>query len=177
MKISTTTPRTTSTLRISLFKMATILSLALGALVPSTARAVAPASGVPFLNALADARLITHVNTGWKVFMVKGQSMEPHFGKNSMLLIDKCDFSDLRVGMMVIYQDAAGDFVAHRLVERTGTGWVAKGQNNEKNDPTLVTLDNFQGVVFGIVHYKEGTDQLATIDPASKPPVALAKTY
>ncbi len=176
MKISTT-PRTTSTLRISLLKMTTILGLTLGALVPTTAHAVAPASGVPFLNALADARLITHTNSDWRVFMVKGVSMEPHFGQNSMLLIDKCDFGDLRLGMMVIYQDASGDFVAHRLVARAGAGWVAKGQNNNQNDPTLVTSANFQGVVFGIIHYKEGTDQLASVDSASKPLVAFAKTY
>jgi len=177
MKLGTPTPRSTSTFRKHFLQLTAILGLALGLLAPTTARAVAPSSGVPFLDALSDARRITHSNSEWALFMVKGDSMEPHFGKNSMLLIDQCDFSALRVGMMVIYLDASGDYVAHRIIERSGTNWIAKGQNNSQPDPGLVTPSNFQGAVFGIIHYKEGTDELAGIDSTGKPQVALAKRY
>jgi len=177
MKANRTSPRTTSNLRKHFLQLATVLCLALGTLAPVTARAVAPSSGIPFLQALDDARRMADMNSGWKVFMIKGDSMEPHFGKNSMVVVDKSSFDSLKPGMMVVYQDASGDFVAHRLIEHTNAGWVIKGQNNDRMDPGLVTPGNYQGVIFAVLTYKEGTDQLASVDPAVKPPVALAKRY
>ena len=177
MKANPTSPRTTSTLRSQIFKMATILGLALGAFFPTTARAVAPNSGVPFVQALSDAQSVANMNSNWQVFMIKGQSMEPQFGKNSMLVINKCGFDALRPGMIVIYRDDSGDMVAHRLVEKTADGWIAKGQNNDKADPGRVTASNLQGAVFAIIHYKAGSDQLASVNPSIKPELALAKTY
>ncbi len=177
MKANTTSPRKTSHLRQHLAKLATVVVLALGTLLPATARAVAPNSGVPFVEALTDARHIANLDSKWQVFMVKGVSMEPQFGKNSMLVINKCGYDALRPGMIVVYKDFQGDYVAHRLIERTDNGWVAKGQNNDKADPGLVTAGNLQGAVFAIIHYKAGTDELASVNPGSKPQLALAKRY
>jgi signal peptidase I len=129
------------------------------------------------VDVLANARKVAELNTGWKIFMVKGQSMEPHFGGNSLLLAARTEYKDLHAGMLVVYQDGVGDLVAHRIIECTDKGWIAKGFNNDKVDPYLVTSDNLQGVVFSIFNYKSGTDGLALADARNNPPVAFAKTY
>jgi signal peptidase I len=166
-----------NSLRNRILSLATALCLTLGALAPLAAHAGAPSSGVPFADVLADARKVAELNTGWKVFKVEGQSMLPHFGENSLLLAARTDFKALRAGMLVVYKDGTGDLVAHRIIECTAQGWIAKGFNNDKVDPGLVTSDNLQGVVFGIFNYKSGTDQLALADARNNPPVAFAKTY
>ncbi len=175
MKTTRNLLRMAGTLRNRLHRLAAVACIALGALAPVNAYAIAPSSGVPFLDALADARHLARLNSDMSVFMVKGDSMEPFFGNNSLLVINKTGFETLRPGMMVIYKDAAGDFVAHRLIENTGNGWTVMGQHNDKKDPGLVTLDNYQGVVFCMLHYKAGTDRLAASD--AKPALALAKRY
>ena len=165
-------------LRNRVLTLATALFLTLGSLAPLTAQAGAPSSGVPFVNVLADARKVAELNSGWKIFKVQGQSMEPHFGGNSLLLAAHTEFKDLRTGMLVVYKDATGDLVAHRIIESTAQGWIAKGFNNDKVDPNLVTGDNLQGVVFGIFNYKSGTDNnFAQTDTQNNLPVAFAKTY
>lgn len=176
MKAAQHTPSKTSNLRTSFTRLAVALFLALGALAPTTAKAVAPGSGLPFTEVLSDAQHLAALNKDWSVYMVKGESMEPLFGSNSVLVVDHSDFSLLRPGMMVVYKDAAGDFVAHRLIEHTANGWTVMGQNNEKQDPGLVTSDNFHGVVFCMLHYKEGTDKLAA-NLTSQTQVAFAKRY
>ncbi len=165
------------TLRKQLFNGAVALALAIASLVPLTARAVAPSSGVPYSEILAAAQKVTCLNTSWKIFVVKGDSMEPQFGKNSVILTAPTEFKDLRPGMLVVYQDSFGDMVAHRLIQNTAKGWIAKGYNNHDVDPGLVTSANLQGVIFGVLNYKSGTDSIASAAVSSSPPVALAKRY
>jgi signal peptidase I len=175
MKTTRNLNRMTGTLRNRILRLAAVACIALGALAPATSYAVAPSSGVPFLDALSDARHLASIKADMSVYMVKGDSMEPFFGNNSILVINKTDFDALRPGMMVVYRDAAGDFVAHRVIEHTSIGWTVMGQNNDKKDPGLVTSDNYQGTVFCMLHYKAGTDKLAAND--TKPALALAKHY
>jgi hypothetical protein len=177
MKTSQQLPTTQTTLRRKLFTWATALSLALSALTPLTARATAPSSAVPFVQALADAQKVASTHPGWKVFQAKGQSMEPEFGSFSLLIATNADFSTLRPGMLVVYRDQSGDLVAHRLMAVTTEGWVVKGLNNDKADPGKVTRDNFQGVVFGSLNFKSGTENQMVASDNTAPPVAFAKTY
>jgi hypothetical protein len=103
--------------------------------------------------------------------------MLPQIDHDSLLLVANTDFDKLTEGMLVIYRDHDGDFVSHRLIQRTSDGWVAKGINNNQADPGLVTRENLQGVVFGMMHYQAGSDHLAALDMASRPAVAYAKRY
>ena len=161
--------------RISNCAMALCL---LGAiLAPTVARAASPDAEVPFTQALADARQVTNLNSGWKVYVSQGESMLPQIDHNSLLLVAHTDFSQLAEGMLVVYKDGAGDLVSHRLIQHTNDGWVAKGLNNNQEDPGLVTRDNLQGVVFGMMRYQAGTDNLAALDTAKQPAVAYAKKY
>jgi signal peptidase I len=159
--------------------LSTMLALCLtgGMLVPAMAKADATDAEVPFTQALADAHQVTNLNSGWKVFVSSGESMLPQIDHNSLLLVAKTDFDELKEGMLVVYRDGSGDLVSHRLIEHTSEGWIAKGLNNYQKDPGLVTRDNLQGVVFGTMRYQAGSDNLASIDSAKRPAVAYAKKY
>jgi signal peptidase I len=156
---------------------AAALVLALGTLAPGRALALAPSSDVPLADALVEARAVAALNPHWEVLAVQGSSMEPQFGDSSLLLVGAATFDDLRPGMVVVYRDATGDWVAHRLIQRTADGWVAKGYNNANNDPGLVTAKNLRGVVFGLVHYQTNAASLAQLPSADRPTVAYAKKY
>jgi hypothetical protein len=161
--------------RISNWAMA--LCLLGGLLAPAAAQAASSDDEVPFTEALADAHQVTNLNNGWKVYVSQGDSMLPQISHNSLLMVDRADFDKLTVGMLVIYRDAAGDLVSHRLIQHTSEGWVAKGLNNTKKDPGLVTRDNLQGVVFGMMRYQAGSEKIAVSDATKLPSVAYAKKY
>jgi signal peptidase I len=108
--------------------------------------------------------------------MAKGESMEPQINNNTLLLLASATYAELRPGMTVVYRDASGDLVAHRVIEQTPDGWVSKGLNNGSVDPQKVTAQNLQGIVFGYVHYQDGADELA-VQGAKLPQVAYAKRY
>jgi len=153
------------------------LSLIGATLAPATAKAASADAEVPFAQALADAHQVTNLNSGWTVYVSSGESMLPQIDHNSLLLVDKADFDKLTAGMLVVYRDASGDLVSHRLIQHTNDGWVAKGLNNTQEDPGLVTRQNLQGVVFGMMRYQAGTDKLVALDAAKQPAVAYAKKY
>jgi len=129
------------------------------------------------MQALVDARHVANLNTGWKIYLSRGDSMLPQIDHNSLLLVARADFDQLATGMLVIYRDRDGEFVSHRLITRTSEGWVAKGINNSQIDPGLVTRDNLQGMVFGVMRYQNGTDDLSIIPLAQRPAIAYAKKY
>jgi len=177
MKAQHNTEALKTTLCRRSLRIVTTLSLLLGVLVPAFAQAAAPSSNVPFVQALTDARKVAATHEGWKVFLAQGKSMEPEFGGTSLLMAANTKFESLKPGMLVVYRDSVGDMVAHRLVERTEAGWVVKGLNNEKVDPGLVTAQNLQGVVFGTLNFKNGTDKVLAMDAGTAPTVAYAKRY
>jgi signal peptidase I len=166
-----------TTLRRRILSTMLALCLTTAVLVPATAAAASTDAEVPFTQALADAQQVTNLNSGWKVYVSQGESMLPQIDHNSLLLVAKTDFDKLSPGMLVVYRDNAGDLVSHRLISRTNDGWVAKGLNNYREDPGLVTRDNLQGVVFGTMKYAAGSDKLAATDTANRPAVAYAKKY
>jgi len=173
----TPTGKNTTPRQAGIRTLAVLIWLTLGAMLPLSAQPQEPSSGVPFEKALADAKQVVAMNSDWKVFQARGESMEPEFGASSLLLVSKTGYENLQAGMVVVYQDASGDRVAHKLVAETAAGWVAQGLNNEQPDPGLVTAQNLQGVVFGVLHYQTGSDKLVALDSGTQPQVALAKRY
>jgi hypothetical protein len=165
------------TIQRKLLNWVMALCLVGGILIPTTARAASAEAGVPFVQALADAHQVANLNSGWKVYVSRGESMLPQIDHNSLLLVAQTEFSQLTPGMLVVYRDASGDLVSHRLISRTNDGWVAKGLNNDREDPGLVTRDNLQGVVFGMMKYQAGSDNLTAMQTAQQPAVAYAKKY
>lgn len=82
-------------------------------------------------------------------FAVKGEgsSMEPFYMAGTALVVRAGGFENLRPGSPVVYANHRGIAVAHMLVERTNSGWIAVGLNNEGSDSELVTVENLVGVI------------------------------
>jgi hypothetical protein len=104
----------------------------------NTANAFAAAA-----NAVSGAKDNHRVQAYWGV----GSSMEPLFATHTAIVVNPCEFSELRKGMMVLYRDNEGWGIAHVLVEKVSDGWTAQGVNCADEDTCLVTPENIVGVV------------------------------
>ena len=102
-------------------------------------------------------------------FMVKGSSlitvaptgsMKPVFDERAILLTEAANFDDLKVGDIVTYKHPRyGMTVVHRIMEKRGDKFWAKGDNNGRMDEVYITRQNFEGRVFGIIYAKEPSAQ------------------
>lgn len=130
---------------------ARILSLLVITLLTSVVSAIVPASSVPATQALRDAEMLASLRPDWQVYQAAGDSMEPFFGGNSLLLVQTARVESLQPGMIAVYRDAEGDLVGHQVVQ-AGAEVVAKGANNTDRDPATITEANLVGVVVGMLH-------------------------
>lgn len=128
---------------------------------------------------MQDAQRVASMNARWEAMRASGLSMAPYYADDSILLVERSAWGQLREGMIIVYADAAGDLVGHTLVRQTEAGWVARGVNNDGEDPALVTRENFVGVIFGVFNtagLPESSTLLAEVS-SSQLPVVLGKRY
>lgn len=147
-----------------------IVSIALIALATTTSTGLAK-SGVSPEQAIADAKIIQKGHPTWNLFAGSGFSMDPFFGDNSLLFVEKTPISKMKPGMVAVFTDHQGDTVAHTVVRVTPEGLVTKGLNNSTIDPTPVTHERLIGAVIGRL------EASASISSVADLPVALGKTY
>jgi len=74
--------------------------------------------------------------------------MQPVFGDNTMIVITKIAYEELKGGMTVAYLNRRGRQVVHQILAQDGGGWRVQGLNNEKEDIEQVTRENLLGVVY-----------------------------
>jgi signal peptidase I len=79
-------------------------------------------------------------------------SMLPTFDANAILLAEKVEFGALREGDIVTYKSRSGKLIVHRLNDRRPKGWWPVGDNNRTADPELVTPENLDRRVIGILY-------------------------
>jgi signal peptidase len=84
---------------------------------------------------------------GYKPFIIVTGSMETEYMTNSMIIIKKDSFENIKVGDVVAFQaESMGKKLAfHRVVDQVGDAFVTKGDNNNHADEAYVTRDNFIG--------------------------------
>jgi phage repressor protein C with HTH and peptisase S24 domain len=111
-----------------------------------------PRSNVAYQRAVLEASLVALQREGRFVAQIDGASMLPFFGPDSVAVVQRITPDRLRVGMIAVYENAAGEKVAHRVVEQTPAGWRVQGHNNPRADSTLVTGANLLGVVYATFH-------------------------
>jgi hypothetical protein len=116
----------------------------------------APSANVSKLQAWKDAELLAGRDAGRTALIGGGQSMNPVYGDNTMLVTVPVAFADLKAGMTVVYLNRANRRVAHVLIAKEAKGWRAQGLNNPEADAELVTPDNLIGVLYA---------SLATAEP------------
>lgn len=115
---------------------------------PNPRAKAVPSSNVSRVQAWKDAEMIAEQGAGRVPAAGSGGSMQPVFGDNTMIVVTKIAFQDLRVGMTVAYLNRKGHQVVHQLTKRTASGWHVQGLNNEVEDTELVTTENLLGVVY-----------------------------
>lgn len=134
--------------------LATLLLLGIAAAsIAEASRAIAP---IAYGKALFDAEQVSALNSEWTVMGVRGRSMEPYFGENSVLVVGPAEIAVVRPGMIVIFEDGEGDLVSHKVMEVTEEGLRTMGYRNLRPDPELVTARNLRGVVIAAFHSRGG---------------------
>ena len=117
----------------------------------------APTSTLAWSQALAVATAARYLVPGAGVLVVEPTgSMRPVFDERALLLTEPAPFAALRVGDIVTYRHPAhGLPVVHRLAEKRGNRFWAKGDGNARMDDVYITPENYGARVFGIVYASE----------------------
>lgn len=114
---------------------------------PANAKTV-PSTDVSRVQAWKDAERVAQMGEGRVSAAGSGGSMQPVFGDNTMIVISKIAYEDLKPGMTVAYMNKKGHQVVHQILEKKAKGWRVQGLNNETEDLELVTRENLLGVVY-----------------------------
>jgi hypothetical protein len=122
---------------------------------PAATPKATPAANVSKLQAWRDAELIASMAPGRTEVIGTGDSMKPVYGDNTILVISKIDFDDLKSGMTVAYLNGRGRHVVHQLLIKEAEGWRIQGLNNENEDTDRVTRGNLIGVVYASLSYSD----------------------
>jgi len=81
---------------------------------------------------------------GYKPVVVETSSMSPYILQNSVVVIHKTDFTQVKAGDVVTYE-TNGQFVTHRAVSMANNQITVRGDNNSAPDTQRVTPRNFVG--------------------------------
>jgi signal peptidase I len=103
-------------------------------------------------NAVTDALAVAGQRADLNVMRVSGQSMDPYFSDDAVVVVKKIDAARLRVGMIAVYLNRFGEKVAHRVMASVDGGWQVKGYSNDQPDSTVVNGGNLLGVVYATFH-------------------------
>lgn len=85
---------------------------------------------------------------GYKPYMILTGSMEPKIKQYGLVIVEKNDFNDIKVGDIISFNMPGIDkHVCHRVVSIDNGVITTKGDNNHKPDLGSVTEANFIGKV------------------------------
>lgn len=108
----------------------------------------APATDVGKVQAWRDAERVAARDTNRVTVIGTGESMRPIYGENTVLVLTKIEYEQLKSGMQVGYVNEAGRRMVHVLLNQDARGWMVQGLNNEAMDQERVTRYNLIGVVY-----------------------------
>lgn len=108
----------------------------------------APSTDVGKMQAWRDAERVAARDDGRVTVIGSGESMRPIYGENTVLVLTKIDYDQLKPGMQVGYVNERGHRVVHVLLGKDAQGWRVQGLNNEVMDRDRVTRYNLIGVVY-----------------------------
>jgi hypothetical protein len=152
------------------FRLTLIFTIILLGRAPALSDAITPNTIVTFERAIIDAERLVSLNNDWKIMRGSGRSMLPYYGDNSVLIVETASYNKLQMGMSVIYR-------GHSLQGKSGNDWYARGFNNKKQDPQLVTERNYVGVIFGILSGISGGGRANGYSSDANYPIVHGKKY
>ncbi len=129
---------------------------------------IAPTSALDWNSAMKVATAARFLVKGSSLLTVMPTgSMKPVFDERAILLTEAANFDDLKIGDIVTYRHPRyGMPVVHRILEKRGDKFWAKGDNNGRMDEVYITRKNYQGRVFGIIYAKEPSAQAQRFNPS-----------
>jgi len=107
-----------------------------------------PSTNVSRVQAWKDAEMVASMGDGRVSAAGSGGSMQPVFGDNTMIVISKIAYEDLKPGITVAYLNRRGHQVVHQIIGKEAAGWRVQGLNNEIEDLDQVTQENLLGVIY-----------------------------
>lgn len=117
---------------------------------------LAPQSSISRDKAIAMAQLTADAMGGRVFTIAPTGSMKPTLDENSVVAVEAVAFGELRMGDIVIYRDASGLPIVHRLQQQVAERWIVLGDNNSSVDREAVTPANFVGRVCAIFYTSPG---------------------
>jgi hypothetical protein len=126
-----------------------VLAITGGCQDPDQTGTRAPSSTVDPMSVVQAARTAQSGEPGSTIGQGGGDSMQPIYGNNTVMVIEPIEWGQLKPGMNVAYFDPFGDRIVHQLLYMKDGVWVAKGLNNMWPDKYAVTPKNLIGVVYG----------------------------
>lgn len=128
-----------------------------------------PDSPLGFDEASQQLQTIAETNPDWSLYAAEGDSMLPHYGDNTLLMVKNASLNDLKPGMIAVYQTSDNELVGHSVMSVSSREATVRGSNNSRIDPEIINDNNLVGIVMGSFHTKESTN--------GDLPVVLGKRY
>ena len=132
--------------------LASVLIALAGCSTGSAGTATAPHSTVSRATALALAKHVAASIGGRAYVIAPSGSMLPTLDEGSIVTIEKVAWDKLKKGDIIVYRNAAGQAVIHRLFERHDDRWFVLGDNNASVDRETMSADNLLGRVCAIFY-------------------------
>jgi len=148
-------------LELDLTSVQGAVALAAGDTSTRHTQSCAPSSNLEWANALRVATAARFMVQGSSMLTVMPTgSMKPVFDERAILLMEPAKFDDLKIGDIVTYKHPRyGMPVVHRIQEKRGDKFWAKGDNNGRMDEVYITRQNYEARVFGIIYAREASEQ------------------
>ncbi len=80
---------------------------------------------------------------GFSTLIVSSGSMSPELHIGDIIIIKKCN--DYNINDIITYSVGDDYLVTHRIIEKDGTTFVTKGDNNNVEDKEKVSIENVKG--------------------------------
>lgn len=133
----------------------------------STLTTAAPRSNVSRDQALTLAKQVA-ASIGGRVYAIAPSgSMLPTLDEGSIVTVEIVALDKLKKGDIIIYRNASGIAVIHRLYERHDDRWYVLGDNNASIDRETVSAGNFLGRVCAIFYTASDSARLGDVTSAA----------
>jgi signal peptidase I len=90
-------------------------------------------------------------DSGGLRFRAQGRSMLPTIHSGDILTLEKIDASNLRIGDIVLIQNASNSLLAHRIITQNNGTWTTCGDALQMHDEPF-TAEQLIGIVRSIEH-------------------------
>lgn len=74
---------------------------------------------------------------GYQIYVIESASMEPAYPVGSMIVVEKCDFSDVEINDVITFKQSSSNMSkTHRVIDidEQKSRFTTKGDNNQEED-------------------------------------------